>query len=157
MKSPLRDHLLELLKEGAAHATFDKAVADFPEKLRSVRPPHSPHTGWRLLEHLRIAQADIVAFSRDARHKSPKWPDEYWPAGDAPPKPSDWDRSIASYHDDRKAIIALVKDPEADLLAALPHGGGQTLAREAMLLADHTAYHVGQLILLRQVLGCWSN
>src|ERR1700744_1990863 len=95
----LRDHLLELLGKGGAHADFDKAVADFPEKLRGKRPPHSPPTGWRLVEHLRITQADILAFSRDARHESPDWPAGYWPDGDAPPKLSDWDATLKAFRD----------------------------------------------------------
>lgn len=154
---PLREHLLELLGKGGAHADFDKAVADFPEKLRGVRAEGSPHTGWRLVEHMRLAQADILAFSRDARHQSPDWPAGYWPDGDGPPTAADWTRAIEAFHADREALIAMVADPKGDLLAPLPHGQGQTLAREAMLVADHTAYHVGQLILLRQVLGCWHN
>jgi hypothetical protein len=157
MKFPLRDHLVELLSAGAAHADFDKAVADFPEKLRGVRPPHSPHTGWRLVEHMRITQADILAFSRDARHESPKWPEGYWPTGDAPPRSGDWDDTIRAFRRDRDALIEMVNDPKADLLVPFPHGRGQTLAREAMLAADHAAYHVGQLILVRQVLGCRTN
>ena len=153
----LRDHLLELIGQASAHADFDKAVFDFPKGVRSKRVPGSPHTGWRLVEHMRITQGDILAFARDARHVSPKWPDEYWPGGDAPPKPGDWDKTIKAYRADRAALMDLISDPHTDLLTPLLHGQGQTLAREAMLAADHAAYHIGQLILLRQVLGCWSN
>jgi hypothetical protein len=153
----LREHLLELLGPGGAHAPFDKAVKGLPPKLRGVKAPPSPHTAWRLVEHMRIAQEDILEFTRDARHQSPPWPDGYWPQGDAPPDEKAWRESIEKFRADRKAMIAIVKDPKSDLLAPLPHGQGQTIAREAMLLADHTAYHVGQLILLRQVLGAWEE
>ena len=153
----LRLNLSEQLDEGAAHATFEAAVADFPEHLRGTRPAGVPHTGWRLIEHMRIAQSDIVAFSRDARHQSPPWPNGYWPDGDGPPSVDAWERSIDGYRADREAMSNMIRDPLADLLAPLPHGQGRTLAREVMLLADHTAYHVGQLIVIRQALGCWPE
>ena len=155
MESPLREHLLELLGKGGAHADYDRAVAEFPEPLRGVRPPGVPHTGWRLVEHMRIVQADILAFCRDARHASPPWPDGYWPTGDAPAASADWDQSIAAFQEDRRSMLDLVSG--GDLLRPLPYGQGQTLAREAMLVADHNSYHLGQLILLREVLGCWSG
>ena len=157
MNSTLRDHLLELLGKGGAHVGFDAAVADVPVELRGARVPNVPHTAWRLVEHLRIAQADILAFSIDARHRSPPWPDGYWPTTDAPPDPAAWDRSVAAFQSDRSAMIALISRSDIDLLAPLPHGHGQTLAREAMLMADHAAYHIGQLILLRRALGCWPD
>ncbi len=153
----LREHLLELLGKGGAHADFASAVADLPAARRGEKLPGVPHTAWRLVEHMRIAQQDILAFTRDARHVSPKWPDNYWPAEDAPPSASAWAASITAFTDDRAAMIAIVEDPHNDLLAPLPHGQGQTIAREAMLLADHTAYHIGQLILLRRALGAWKD
>jgi hypothetical protein len=153
----LREHLLELLGPGGAHVSFDKAVADLPAKLRGARPPNIPHSPWRLLEHMRIAQEDILRFTQDARHESPPWPEGYWPDGDAPPNAKAWDRTLKAYRADRKAMIGIVKDPATDLLAPLPHGTDQTVAREAMLLADHTAYHVGQLIIVRRALGAWEE
>lgn len=152
----LREHLLELLGPGGAHATFEKAVAGLPAGLRGARVPNVPHTAWRLVEHVRIAQEDIVAFTKDARHESPDWPEGYWPQGDAPPTKAAWDNSIRAFARDRSEMIGIVKKAQ-DLLAPLPHGDGQTIAREAMLLADHTAYHAGQLILLRRALGAWDD
>jgi hypothetical protein len=153
----LREHLLELLGPGGAHVSFEKAIAGLPEKLRGAKPRGVPHSPWRLLEHLRIAQEDILKFTQDARHKSPPWPEGYWPDGDAPPDAKAWDRALRAYRADRKAMIEIVKDPATDLLAPLPHGTGQTVAREAMLLTDHTAYHVGQLIIVRRALGAWKD
>jgi hypothetical protein len=153
----LREHLLELLGPGGAHVSFDKAVADLPLKLRGAKVVNVPHSPWRLVEHMRIAQEDILEFTRDARHESPKWPEGYWPDGDAPPDAKAWDRSVRQFKADRKAMIDLVKNRKTDLLAPLPHGQGQTVAREAMLLADHTAYHVGQLIIVRRALGAWDE
>jgi hypothetical protein len=153
----LREHLLELLGPGGAHVSFEKAVADLPAKLRGAKPANVPHSPWRLVEHMRIAQEDVLKFTQDARHKSPKWPDGYWPDGDAPPDAKAWDRTIRAYNSDHKAMIKIVKDPKNDLLGPLPHGDGQTIAREAMLLADHTAYHVGQLIIVRRALGAWKD
>ena len=152
-----RTQLLESLKGGGAHLTFDKAIAKLPPSLRGAKPPGQPHTPWRLLEHIRIAQWDILEFIRNPKHKSPKWPDEYWPNGDGPPRPRDWANSIKNYHADAKAMQKLVADPAADLFAPLPHGEGQTLFREAMLVVDHTAYHLGQLVMVRRMLGAWKG
>ena len=154
---PLRDHLLALLRGGHAHAEFDRATADLPPKLRGAKPPGQPHTPWRLVEHMRITQWDILEFSRDPKHESPQWPDGYWPVEDAPPDGKAWARSLRSFHDDRKAVTALVADPKNDLFAPFPWGDGQTLLREAMLVVDHTAYHLGQLILVRRFLGAWED
>jgi hypothetical protein len=151
----LREHLVNLLTKEEAHAGFDKAVANFPAKLRGKRPEGSPHSAWELLEHLRIAQWDIVEFSKDARHKSPDWPSGYWPKNPAPPDDDAWNHSLESFRKDLKTMVALVTEAP-DLYAALPHGDGQTLLREALVLADHNAYHVGELVLLRRLLGCWE-
>jgi hypothetical protein len=153
----LRKHLLELLGKGAAHADYASAVANLARAKRGQKLPAVPHTPWRLVEHMRITQLDILEFTRDARHISPNWPDEYWPPTDAPPNAKAWAASIASFKKDRAKMIAIVKDEKNDLFAPLPHGQGQTIAREAMLLADHTAYHLGQLILLRRALGAWKD
>lgn len=153
----MRDQLIELLRGGGAHLTFDDAIADLPANLRGAKPPGQPHTPWRLLEHMRIAQHDILEFSRNAKHKSPKWPDEYWPKADAPEKPSDWTKSVRQFDADNQAMQDLVADPSTDLLAPIPQGQGQTIFREAMLAADHNAYHLGQFVLLRRLLGAWKD
>jgi hypothetical protein len=153
----LREHLIYLLKGGGAHLGFDKAVAGLPKELRGARPPGVPHTPWRLLEHLRIAQWDILEFTRNPRHASPPWPEGYWPAGDAPPDDVAWDRSVAAFHADLQAMQDLVADPATDLFTPLPHGQRQTVLREALLVADHNAYHLGQLVVVRRLLGAWEE
>src|SRR5579883_2219706 len=151
----LRHHLLDLLRGGHAHVDFEKAVGDLSSQLRGKKAKGAPHTAWQLLEHLRIAQSDILEFSRNPKHVSPKWPDGYWPSTDAPPDNEAWDKSVRRFKADRKAMQKLISDPESDLFRPLPHGEGQTLLREALLVADHNAYHIGQLILLRRLLGAW--
>jgi hypothetical protein len=154
---PLREHLLAFLRGGSAHLDFDAALADLPPELRGARVAGVPHTPWRLLEHLRIAQWDILEFSRDPRHVSPPFPDGYWPVSDAPPDPDAWDRSAAAFRADLRAMLDLVADPATDLFAPIPHGEGQTVLREALLVADHNSYHAGQLVLLRRALGAWPT
>ncbi|HUA85441.1 MAG TPA: DinB family protein [Bryobacteraceae bacterium] len=153
---PLREHLLNLLKGGNAHADFDSAVKGLPVELRGKRPKGSPYSPWQLLEHLRIAQWDILEFSRDANHQSPKWPEGYWPKTPAPPTAGAWAKSVKQFRQDLTAMCALVEDPATDLFARIPHGDGQTVLREALLVADHNAYHLGQLVLLRRLLGGWK-
>lgn len=148
----LRDHLVELLDGGHAHIRFDDAVKDFPPELRGKRPAGSPHTAWQLLEHLRIAQWDILEFSRNAKHVSPKWPEGYWPTSEAPPNAQAWDSSVAAFREDLQALIAMARDASIDLYARIPHGDGQTVLREILLTADHNAYHIGQLMLVRRML-----
>jgi hypothetical protein len=152
----LRKHLIELLCSKGAHADFDQAIRGLPEGLRGARVKELPFTPCRLLEHLRIAQWDILEFSRDPKHKSPEWPDGYWPEGDAPPKAAAWDSSAAAFRRDLAEMEKLVEDPSNDLFAPIPHGQGQTLLREALLVADHNSYHIGQFILLRRLLGAWK-
>lgn len=153
----LRESLLELLGGESAHASFDNAVADFPEKLRGAKPEGAQHSAWQVVEHLRIAQWDILEFSRNPRHVSPEFPSGYWPASGTPPTPKDWDKSLAAFHSDLEAMKKLIGSSSSDLYARIPHGDGQTLLREALLVADHNAYHVGQLVLLRRLLGAWKN
>jgi hypothetical protein len=153
----LREHLLELLKGGHAHATFEAAIANFPTNLRGKKAGDLPYTAWMLLEHLRIAQWDILEFSRNAEHVSPKWPEGYWPESEAPPSTPDWDKSVKSFQADLKSMQKLVSDPKTDLYAGLPWGDGQTVLREALLVADHNAYHIGQLVTLRRLLGAWKE
>lgn len=152
----LRAELDRLLSGHGAHADFDAAIEEFPAKLRGARPEGSPHSAWQLLEHMRIAQWDMLEFSRDPKHVSPDWPDGYWPKSAEPGGPADWDKSVKSFHRDLKAMRDLVADPKADLFTPFPHGDGQTLLREALQVADHNAYHVGELIFLRRLLGAWK-
>jgi hypothetical protein len=151
----LREHLLYVLKKGDAHLSFDEAIEGLPVELRGARADREPHTPWRLLEHMRIAQWDILEFSRNPHHVSPPFPEGYWPAGDAPPSEAAWDQSVAAFRADLKAMQDLVANPATDLFAPIPHGQGQTILREALLVADHNAYHLGQLVMLRRVLGAW--
>ncbi len=153
----LREHLLYLLRGGGAHLDFDRAIAGLPPELRGVKPAGLPYSPWRLLEHLRIAQWDILRFCLDAGHVSPPFPEGYWPQGDAPPDPGAWDRSIEGFRTDLRAMQNLVANPAADLFAPLPHGQGQTILREALLVADHNAYHLGQLVVVRRLLGIWPE
>jgi len=153
----LREHLLELLDGGHAHLDFEAAVADLPVEARGARPPGLPHTPWRLVEHMRIALWDILQFCRDPGHVSPEFPGGYWPEGDAPPDPGAWDRSVDSFRVDLKAMRDLVADPATDLFAPIRHGQGQTILREALLAADHNAYHLGQLVTVRRLLGAWHD
>ena len=153
----LREHLLYLLRGGGAHLGFDDAIADLPKELRGAKPQGVPHTPWRLLGHMRICQWDILEFSRNPDHVSPEFPDGCWPASDAPPTAEAWDNSIQAFRVDLQAMQDLVADPDTDLFAAIPHGDGQTILREALLVADHNAYHLGQLVVVRRCLGAWSG
>ncbi len=153
----LRQHLLYLLRGGGAHIDFERGIAGLPAELRGVKPAGLPFTAWRQLEHMRIAQWDILEFSRNPKHVSPKWPEGYWPASDTPPGDGAWDRSVKAFRADLKATEDLVANASTDLLARIPHGEGQTILREALLLADHNAYHLGQLVLLRRLLGAWPG
>jgi hypothetical protein len=153
----LREHLLYLLGGGGAHLDFEAAVAGLPAELQGARPAGVPHTPWRLLEHLRIAQWDILEFCRNPRHVSPPFPAGYWPSGDAPPDPAAWDRSVTGFRADLRAMQDLVADPATDLFARIPHGDGQTVLREALLVADHLSYHLGQLVVVRRALGAWPE
>jgi hypothetical protein len=152
---PLRQHLIELLDGGHAHLDFEAAIADLPAEIRGAHVPGLPHTPWRLLEHMRIAQWDILRFSVDPKHLSPEFPAGYWPEGDAPPDHGDWDRSVAAFRADLESMKGLVSDPKTDLFAPIPHGQGQTVLREALLVADHNAYHLGQMVTVRRLLGAW--
>jgi hypothetical protein len=152
----LREQLIALITKGNAHATFDEAVKDMPVELRGKRPKGGEHSPWQLLEHLRITQWDILEFSRDPKHTSPPWPEGYWSKSVTPPDEKAWDKTVRAFRKDQKAMCALVADEKTDLYAKIPHGDGQTILREALLVADHNAYHVGQLILVRQLLGAWK-
>lgn len=153
----LRDQLLELLDGGNAHADFEKTIAGLPIKLRSSKPEGAPHSPWQLLEHLRLAQWDILEFSRNPQHVSPEWPGGYWPSTEAPPNDEAWGQSVDGFRADLQAMKDLVASSSTDLYARIPHGDGQTILREALLVADHNAYHLGQLVLVRRLLGDWKG
>jgi hypothetical protein len=150
----LRQHLIRLLSWRDAHAAFDDAVANLPPEHRGVAPPGLPYSPWQLIEHLRLTQADILAFCARPDYQERAWPDDYWPATSAPPDDRAWDASIAAYHGDLAQLRELVET--CDLFAKVPAGTGQTFLREFLLVADHTAYHVGQLVAVRRLLGNWA-
>jgi hypothetical protein len=148
----LREHLLKLLTAEQAHVNFDSAIKNLPVELRGTRPKGADHSPWELLEHLRIAQWDILDFSCNPNYKALEWPAGYWPATAAPPDEKAWNKSVRAFRRDLKAFCALISDPATDVYARIPHGDGQTILREAMLIADHNAYHVGQLVLVKKML-----
>jgi hypothetical protein len=158
-QAPLREQLAALLQQGQAHATFDEAVKNFPADLRGAVPPNLPYSAWQLLEHLRITQRDILDFSAPPTggYHPIEWPDGYWPKSPQPPSAHAWDESIAAIHRDLKTFLALIEKPSSDLYKPFHWGDGQNLLREALLIADHNAYHVGELILLRRLLGAWHK
>lgn len=153
----LRKELIFQLKGGNAHAKFDDVLKNFPEKARGAVPDGMPYSAWQLLEHIRLAQDDILRFckNRDGSYKLPKWPDDYWPKNPAPPSAKAWTDSIKSYHADLDEFIKLISDPKADLFEPFEWGDGQTLFHEAMLLVDHAAYHLGEIVALRRILKIW--
>ena len=151
----LRQHILNLLRGGGAHLSFDEAIADLPPEMRGRRPRGIPHSPWRLLEHMRIAQWDILEFCRNREHVSPSFPEGFWPTGAAPPSQAAWDESVVASKNDLVAMQNLVANPATDLFEPIPHGSGQTILREALLVADHNAYHLGQLVTVRRALGAW--
>jgi hypothetical protein len=149
----LREHLVYLLRDGGAHAKFEDVVADFPVAARGKKVKNLPYSAWMLLEHMRLAQWDILEFSRNPKHVSPAWPDGYWPKSAAPPSAAGWTASVSAFRKDLKAMQALVSNPKTDLFAKIPWGDGQTILREALLVADHNAYHLGELLAVRRLLG----
>ena len=156
-QSLFREQLAKLLSWEDAHASFDSAVADLPAMLRGSAPAGLPYSPWQLVEHLRITQHDILDFCRNPAYKEMSWPKDYWPSAVAPPSSAAWDASIAQFRRDRSALEALARDPTIDLEARLPHGTGQTYLRELLLAADHAAYHIGELIVVRRLLGAWPS
>ena len=155
--SALRAQLARLLDWEDAHLSFDAAVEGVPPKLRGAAPAGLPYSPWQLIEHLRLTQHDILDFCRNPNYRELHWPDDYWPPSVAPPKPADWDESIAQFRRDRAALQSLASDSKIDLFARIPHGSGQTYLRELLLVADHSAYHVGQLVTVRRALGAWTS
>jgi len=153
----LRQHLQRLLEWEDAHVGYDTAVTGIPAELRGKRPPGLPHSPWEILEHLRLTQQDILDFCINPAYEQRAWPDDYWPDSAAPPSAKAWDESIRRFREDRKALQKLAGDPKLDLEAKIPHGSGQTYLRELVLVADHSAYHIGQLVLTRRLLGAWKK
>ena len=151
----LREHLLYVLRGGGAHVDFESVVKDFPVESINQRVANLPYTSWQVLEHMRIAQSDILEFSRRADHVSPPWPKGYWPTDDVVPDAQDWNKSVEAFRADLEAMENLVEDPSTDLFVAIAHGEGQTILREALLVADHNAYHLGELVITRRLLGVW--
>jgi hypothetical protein len=158
-QAPLREQLIALLQGGQAHVTFDETVKNFPADLRGTVPSKLPYSAWQLIEHLRIAQRDILNFSAPPTggYHPMRWPQDYWPQSAEPPTANAWDQSIAAIHSDLKHFIALIENPSTDLYKPFRWGDGQNLLREALLIADHTAYHLGELIVLRRLLSAWHK
>jgi uncharacterized damage-inducible protein DinB len=157
MDTALRDQLARALGWGEAHTSLDDAVADLPAKLRGRVPEGLPYSPWQLLEHIRITQHDILDFCRNPAYHEMNWPDDYWPKAPEPPSAKAWDQSLRRIAEDRTALEALARDSAVDLTAPIPHGTGQTCLREILLVIDHTAYHLGELIVVRRLLGAWSR
>jgi hypothetical protein len=151
----LREQLVKLLSWEDAHVSFDTAVEGIPPQSQGVTPAGLPYSLWQLLEHMRLTQRDILDFCRDPAYRAPKWPDDYWPKSAEPPTPESWQESVDVYRADREALANLITDPTVDLYAEIPHGEGQTYLREAVLVADHSAYHVGELVAVRRLLRIW--
>ncbi len=152
----LRQNLVYLIAGGGAHTKFDDVLKNLPPSLRGKKPANFPHSPWMLLEHLRIAQWDILEFSRNPKHKSPNWPEGYWPKNPAPPSAAAWTKSVKQFRADQKAMLNLIANPKTELFAKIPWGDGQTILREALLVADHNAYHLAQLVDVRRLLGDWD-
>lgn len=155
--SALREHALHLLKGDGAHLEFDVAVQDIPAPLRGKKPKGAAHTPWQVLEHLRIAQADILGYLRDSAHQSPEFPSGYWPSTEAPPNEKAWNKSAEEFRADLKTLTDMVTDQSTDLLASLHGLEGQTILRKLLMLADHNSYHLGELVVLRRTLGAWPE
>ena len=153
----LREHVLYLLRGGGAHVNFESGIKGLPADLRGKRPKGASHSPWEILEHMRLAQSDILEFSRDAKHVSPEWPAGYWPKAPAPSSAAAWTRSVRSFGADLEAMCGLVEAKSTDLYARIPHGSGQTILREALLVADHNAYHLGEMVVVRRLLGAWGG
>ncbi len=153
----VREHVAKLLGGTDAHLGFDDTVSRFPADLRTVIPDGAAHSAWQLLEHLRIAQWDILEFSRNPNHVSPTFPDGYWPSSNTTPDEGAWEKSVSAFRADREALQELVANESTDLLAPIPHGTGQTILRECFVVAKHNSYHLGQIVLLRRLLGIWQE
>jgi uncharacterized damage-inducible protein DinB len=152
-----RDQLVALLKKGQAHVTLGGALREMAPELRGRRPAPGLHSIWEELEHMRLAQEDILRYTLDPTWTSPPFPVGYWPAPESEPKDAEWDASLAAFHRDLEEVCAVARDPERDLTAPIPHGEGRTYLRQVLLIADHNAYHLGQIVLTRKLLGAWKK
>ncbi|GAB4052880.1 DinB family protein [Spirosoma litoris] len=157
INSAVRKQLISFLTGSNAHQSFDNAVKGLPVELRGVKPDNLPYSIWQIVDHIRIAQWDILEFSRDPDHQSPPWPDGYWTKEIAPPNENAWQQALDQIRADLTAFIELLNDSQRDLYAPFAHGDGQNLLREALLIGDHTAYHVGEIIIIRRLLGAWKK
>jgi DinB superfamily len=151
----VREQLRELLEGGDAHMTFDEAVANFPRDHMNTKAPNVPYTPWHLLEHIRLAQWDIIEFIRNPHYVSPPWPEGLWPAENVQADDVAWEKTIASYRAGLQSLLEMVADPTVNLYAPIPHGDGQSILREILVVSDHNAYHIGEFATLRQVMGIW--
>jgi hypothetical protein len=151
----LINELIKLLNGGSAHASLEEALDNLPPKLRGGKPDKLPYSIWQLVEHIRIAQWDMLKFSQDEKHKSPKWPDDYWVKETAPKDEAEWGKSLKQIDDDRKDFIKLLKS--GDIYKVIPHGDGQSILLEALQIADHNAYHTAEIIVIRRLLGAWKS
>lgn len=152
----IRDQLVQLITWEDAHIGFDRALEGLPAAARGTVPKNMAHSIWQIVEHMRISQEDILEFSHDPNYEEKNWPDHYWPASHAPADEEAWQRSVAAFREDREKFCRLLVDPARELFLPLPWGDGQTLVREAMLVADHNAYHIGQIVAVRRALGMWE-
>jgi hypothetical protein len=152
-----RVRLVAALEGKGAHLAFEDAVGDFPQRLVNAKPPHVPYTFWHQLEHIRIAQWDMLMYIKDPKHVSPQWPREYWPAQDSTTDRAGWESTIAAYLSDRRSLIDLVNDPDTDLLAPVAHMENRSILRSVFIVVDHTSYHLGELVMGRQILGEWKS
>jgi hypothetical protein len=152
----IRKTLIDMLQQEHAHAGFKNSTKDIPFKYLGIQPENLPYSIWQLTEHIRITQWDILEFSRNPKHKSPKWPDEYWPVNKEPSDKDEWEKTLNTIEKDKKEMIDLISDSTNDLYEPFPHGDGQNLFREALLIIDHTSYHTGQIIILRRLLNIWD-
>ncbi len=157
MSETIVENLIDLIEKGNAHASLDHALKNMPFALLGEKPGNLPYSIWQLTEHIRIAQWDILEFSRNPRHQSPKWPEEYWPKEIVPPSPAEWESSIERIKKDRESFVDLLKNAAGDLDKPFEHGSGQSLLKEALVLADHNSYHIGEIIILRRLLNAWHN
>lgn len=154
---PLRKELIFQLNGGNAHAPLEKVIGKFPARFRGMAPPGLPFSGWQLLEHMRLAQADMLEFCTNKKYREKKWPEDYWPKSPAPASSRQWDASIRQTKRDRAQFARVIGDPKADLFAPIPWGNGQTLFHEACLIIDHNSYHLGEIVTLRRFLGIWPS
>jgi hypothetical protein len=155
--SALVDNLIELLNKGNAHVSLDQSLKNIPFEILGKKPRNLPYSLWQIAEHIRIAQLDILEFSNDAKHESLKWPEDYWPKKAQPSSEKDWEKCLQQIKKDRNTFISLLKNSSGDLFIPFEHGNGQTLLREALVLADHTSYHTGEIIILRRLLDNWPT